>query len=194
MDIKNEIQRYIRVYSGSEDRVIENVMSECRCDEEGVKANIDWLEKYKYIKYVPFLEMNAEEKRYYQSDNCTILRNIKSYDEKEHLKIKQKEYEEINKFPTKDKFNKYFFKMEEEFDRKELYNGKTYTIKYSTNSVSITLEDDNNRTILIDFDKITDLYFNEPENSIYYKENNKTYVIELYYLWGKCCLKHYIAF
>lgn len=84
--------------------------------------------------------------------------------------------------------------MEKEFDRKELYNGKTYTVKYDTNSVFIILEDDNNRTILIEFDKITDLYFNESENSIYYKENNKTYVIELYYLWGKCCLKHYIAY
>ena len=31
MEIKDEIQHYITVYDGSEDRVIDNVMSQCRC-------------------------------------------------------------------------------------------------------------------------------------------------------------------
>lgn len=76
-------------------------MSECRCDEKAVKGNIDWLEKYKYIKYVPFLEMNDEEKRYYQSDNCTILRNIKSYNEIEHLEINKKNMKKLISFQIK---------------------------------------------------------------------------------------------
>lgn len=156
-----------------------------------IKANIDWLEKYKFIEYVPIERMNDKEKRYHQSDNCPILRNIKNFDENEFNKIKKKEYQEINKLSDIEKFKCFFSKMEEEFDRKEIFNEKEYilTYDYNSNIVTIKFNDSSEYMMVLDFNKITNLSFQESLNSIFCKLNNVNYEFYLENISAKCCLR-----
>ena len=43
----------------------------------------------------------------------------------------------------------------------------------------------------IEFEKISNLYYDASNNCVFYNLNNKYYSIDLYYCWGKCCLRHY---
>lgn len=191
MDIKETIQRYVGINGGSEKRVKANVVQDCKCKEEVVEANIKWMIKRKYLDViVNRCDMNDDQKRYYDSDSCRILINLKEYNEIKYLEEKRKREEEINKLPNKDKFIKLFKEMEDEFDFNNFYNYKNYTYE-TTNDYAAIKNIDENETIRIDFANTSNWTYNEAENNIFYKKENSYYVIELYYLWGKCNVKHY---
>ena len=191
MDIKNTIQYYISVYSGSEKRVIEKTMNDQGCKRETVESNIDWLIRYQYIEYVEFCNMTDMEKTYYRSDSCRILREIRKYDEIEYCEEKNKKAEEIEKLSNKEKFIIFFNKMETEFNRKHLKNGKNYSLRMTDNCVVITINDDSNsREIEIDFENTSNWEYDESQNFIFYKEDSNYFRIFMDYLWGKSCLIH----
>lgn len=193
MSIKNTIQHYISVYSGSKKRVINSTIQERKCKTVDVESNIDWLIKKDYIKRVSYSEMTDSEKTYYNSDLCEILRNIKIYDEIEYYKEQSKAYKEDEKLSNFEKFNQYFTRMENEFDRKNLTNGKNYLLEINDELATIKIVDEN-REITIDFNNTSNWTYNEANNSIFYKKENSYFTIKLFYLWGKCCIEHYNSY
>ena len=95
MNIKESIIHYIDVYDGSEKRIVEKTVSahmgEFRKQSDAkraVESAISWLIENKYIRVVNYQDMTDMEKRYYESDCCTIYRIIKRYNESEYLKEK----------------------------------------------------------------------------------------------------------
>lgn len=190
MDIKKAIQMQIDVNSGSEKRVVYRVLEDFRASEKDVLENIEWLLKKGYIKKVALDDMEECERRYFESDSCSIIRNIVYYDEMEYYE-KERQRREIEAcLSNKEKFKLYFSRMEKEFERKTMFNDKNYTLNYGDNIVVISITDES-RTIKIDFKNIYNLTYEEPTNSIFYKYKEKYYTIELFYCWGKSNLKHY---
>ncbi|MBQ0035695.1 MAG: hypothetical protein KBT35_02125 [Firmicutes bacterium] len=190
MDIRNTIQHYISVYDGSEERVIDNTACDCRCKKEMVKHNIDWLIRKGYIEIIQYPDMTEAERTYYDSDLCTILRNIRCFDEAEYYKEERERKEIEDKLPIKDKIRCCISQMENEFDRKYLCDDKNYTLIINDDTAIINIVDEN-RTITIDFTNTSDWNYNEQDNSVSYKINDSYYTIELECLWGKRHLKHY---
>lgn len=95
MNIKESIIHYIGVYDGSEKRVIENTVSDHIYEfkkqsdtRQAVESNIFLLVENKYIQVVRYQDMTDSEKRYSESDYCTIYRIVKRYNESEYLKEK----------------------------------------------------------------------------------------------------------
>lgn len=81
-EIRNTIQHYISVYSGSEKRIISNTKQDCGCSEDVVLLSIKWLLENKYIEIVKLDAMTDNENGYYESDKyTTIYRNKKNFDE-----------------------------------------------------------------------------------------------------------------
>lgn len=195
MDIKNEVQSQIVVNSGSEKRVINRTMERVRCSEKDVNEIIDWLLKKGFIKIVKDEDLTDCEKRYLNSDNCRILRNVTYYEEIKYFEDEAKRKEQEKVLPNKEKFATYFSRMEKEFEWKNFFNKKNYELKYGDNDVTIFIKDnDRIESIKIDFGITTDWFYDEPNNVIFYKSSDKRYQIELYYLWGNCNLKHYFCY
>lgn len=190
MIIKDSIQHYINVYHGSENRVIDNTIRDCRCKRKDVEINIDWLIAKGYVKAVEFINMTDLEKAYYNSDHCTILRNLKKFDEIVYYEEENKRKAIEDKLSNKEKFILFFDRMEKEFERKNFSCKKEYYLDIKDNVVVINSIDDNNE-IVIDFNNTSNWYYSEIENSIYYKKNSKCFTIELFYLSGCCYIKHY---
>ncbi|MBP3560655.1 MAG: hypothetical protein J6K49_08320 [Clostridia bacterium] len=95
MSIKETIMHYIDIYDGSEKRIIEktayNHKNEFKNMEQAyssINKHIIWLIENKYIVRVNCDEMNESQKRYFESDCCTIYKIIKRYNEAEYLKEK----------------------------------------------------------------------------------------------------------
>lgn len=188
MDIRNEIQCEIDVNSGSEIRVIEGVKECCNCSDQCVREQINWLVKNGYVKIVKPSEMSESEKRYCQSDRCSILRNASSFDEIKFQEEKAKQKQIIGRLQAIDRFKAFVSKMEEEFCSGSFFNGRDYDINYRGNAAIITVE--GQPIIEIDFEKTSDLAYNESDNSIFYKADNDYWIIKLFYMSGKCHLKH----
>lgn len=76
-------------------RVIENTVSDHIYEfkkqsdtRQAVESNIFLLVENKYIQVVRYQDMTDSEKRYSESDYCTIYRIVKRYNESEYLKEK----------------------------------------------------------------------------------------------------------
>lgn len=191
MGIKESIQFYIPAYCGCEERIIEKTMSECGCSRKAVKNNIDWLIKKGYCKYVEYADMTDGEKDFYNSYCCGILRIANNYNETEYLEKERKRKESENKLSNIDKFKLYFARMVEEFG----YHEKRFSLEYGLNDVTVSFNDSSGeRKIRIDFSEVSDILFNESDNSISYKLDNKYYTFSLSCTNTKCHLLHHQSY
>lgn len=198
MNIKETIMHYISVYCGSEKRIVENTiedhMKEFRKKSEvenAVRECISWLLEKNYISLIyNRSEMTDCEKRYYESDNCVIYRIIKRYNDEEYLKQLQIERENEDKLDTRHKFLLYIEKMQKKAKFEKPFAEFNYEVKNDNKSLTF-MPKDNQKPINIIFSGVSDLYYDENENSICYSYDNSNYIIELYYMWGEINIKCY---
>ena len=76
MSVQDTILWEIRVSGGSEKRIIEHTMSDCNVEASVVRNAIDSLLDQGIIRSVPHSEMDDTERRYCESDRCTIYRRV----------------------------------------------------------------------------------------------------------------------
>lgn len=195
MGIRESIQSSITAYCGCEERIIKKTMSECGCSRKAVENNIDWLIKKGYCEYVDYADMKDGEKDFYNSDHCEILKTIKPYNEIEYLEEERKRKESEDKLTNIEKFKLYFSRMEKEFNRTEFCYEKCYSLEYGLNDVTVTVKDSGSeRKIRVDFGVVSDIIFDESDNSIAYKTGNKYYTFSLRCIHTKGCLQHHLAY
>lgn len=191
MNIRESIQWYVGIYEGSEKRVISHVIQDYKCKEENVAANIKWLINKKYLGVITQRsDMNEAQKRFYDSDSCRILTVIKKYKEEDYWEEEKKKEEEIEKLSNEKKFIEFFKRMENEFDLDYIYNNKNYTYETTNEYAEIKIID-SSEIIHLDFVNTSNWTYNDAEKNIFYKKEGNYYVVELYYMSGKCNVKQY---
>lgn len=197
MNMYETIMRYIDIYGGSEQRIIENTVSDFVYNyknkteaKNAVINSILWLLNNNYIKSVNFTEMIEDERRYYSSDDCAIYRVLKRYNEKEYYEQQKIVKEEEDKLSIIGKFILYFTQMEDFYKNNYFYAKLGYKYEISDNCIRIEQNNDN-LSFSIDLNQVSNVYYDKNEQYIYYKYCNENYIMQFVYFSSLITINNY---